>query len=142
MTSTLRQRSASLDDDELATFILVNGSVTEYKTSGKHSGITQKKSNTTPGQWAKPGEIIAIQNIVINGGNFYFGGQLKAYTSGEYYSDNSPEASLVNDALSINSAASYHEEDETLDYWPSYSSLSPLCRGAYLRWRASGRNDV
>jgi tellurite resistance protein len=31
--------------------------------------------------------------------------------------------------------------DETLGYWPSYSSLSKECRGAYLDWLASDRSD-
>ena len=31
--------------------------------------------------------------------------------------------------------------DETLNYWPKYSQLSPACRGAYVDWLASDRND-
>ncbi|QXN27384.1 TerB N-terminal domain-containing protein (plasmid) [Shewanella putrefaciens] len=32
-------------------------------------------------------------------------------------------------------------EDESLGYWPSYSSISPGCRGAYLKWLSSDRSN-
>ncbi len=131
------------DDDELATFTLVNGITVEYSTSCEQPRETAARRNTTPARWIKPGESITIQNIVINNGNFYFGGQLKTYSSREYgyfYNDGS-DASLVNDALPIQSITR-HYEDESLGYWPSFSTLSPRCRGAYLDWLASDRSDA
>uniref|UniRef100_UPI0036D97967 hypothetical protein n=1 Tax=Photorhabdus sp. RM322S TaxID=3342825 RepID=UPI0036D97967 len=92
--------SQAPDDDELATFTFVNGQTVEYSTSREQSRETAARRNTTPARWVKPGESVTIQNIVINHGNFYFGGQLKTYSSGEYgylYNDGS-DASLVNDA--------------------------------------------
>ncbi|WP_244956448.1 TerB N-terminal domain-containing protein [Enterobacter kobei] len=29
-----------------------------------------------------------------------------------------------------------------LGYWPSFATLSPRCRGAYLNWLASDRNNT
>jgi uncharacterized membrane protein YebE (DUF533 family) len=53
------------------------------------------------------------------------------------------EPALVNDSLpaarpSINPTAFY--TDDTLGYWPSYSSLSRECRGSYLDWLATDRS--
>ena len=33
-------------------------------------------------------------------------------------------------------------KDDTLGYWPNYSKLSAKCRGVYLDWLASGRNNT
>jgi hypothetical protein len=32
-------------------------------------------------------------------------------------------------------------QGESMDYWPSYSRISPAARGAYLQWLAGGRAD-
>ncbi|WP_226859407.1 MULTISPECIES: TerB N-terminal domain-containing protein [Enterobacter] len=42
---------------------------------------------------------------------------------------------LVNEAFPI------EPYDELLGYWPSFATLSPRCRGAYLDWLASDRNN-
>lgn len=131
------------NDDELATFSFVNGQAVEYSTTRQPLRESAARSNTTPARWVKPGESITIQNIVIKNGNFYFGGQLKTYSSGEYvylYNDGS-DASLVNDSLSIE-PGSRHYYDESLGYWPTFATLSPRCRGAYLDWLASDRSDA
>lgn len=131
------------DDDELATFSFVNGQAVEYSTSRQPSQENATRRNTTPARWVKPGESITIQNIVIKNGNFYFGRQLKTHSSGEYsylYNDGS-DASLVNDAFPIESM-SRHYYDESLGYWPTFATLSPRCRGAYLDWLVSDRSDA
>ncbi len=135
--------SQASDDDELATFTFINGQTVEYSTSREHSRESAARHNTTPARWVKPEESVTIQNVVINNGHFYFGRQLKTYSSGEYsylYRDGS-DASLVNDALPIESI-SRHYDDESLGYWPSFSTLSSRCRGAYLDWLASDRSDA
>lgn len=141
--SMTNMHSQASDDDELATFTFVNGQTVEYSTSRQPSRESAARSNTTPARWVKPGESVTIQNVAINHGNFYFGGQLKTYSSGEYgylYNDGS-DASLVNDAFPIESM-SRHYYDESLGYWPTFATLSPRCRGAYLDWLASDRSDA
>ncbi|MCL2896381.1 tellurite resistance TerB family protein [Brenneria tiliae] len=141
--SVASMHSQASDDDELATFTFVNGQTVEYSTSREQSRETAARRNITPARWVKPGESVTIQNVVINHGNFYFGGQLKTYSSGEYgylYNDGS-DASLVNDALPIE-YISRHYQDGSLGYWPSFATLSPRCRGAYLDWLASDRSDA
>ncbi|HAT1680508.1 TPA: ATPase [Klebsiella oxytoca] len=135
--------SQASDDDELATFGFVNGQVVEYSTSRQLSQESAARRNTTPARWVRPGESVTVQNVVINHGYFYFGGRLRTHSSGEYahlYNDGS-DASLVNDAFPIE-AMSRHYCDESPGYWPSFATLSPRCRGAYLDWLASDRSDA
>lgn len=142
-SSVTNMHSQASDDDELATFSFVNGQAVEYSASRQPSRESAALSNTTPARWVKPGESITIQNVVINYGYFYFGGRLKTHSSGEYgylYNDGS-DASLVNDAFPIE-PGSQHYYDESLGYWPSFATLSPRCRGAYLDWLASDRSDA
>ena len=130
-------------DDELATFTLVNGQTVEYHNNRESPQETKIGSNASLARWIKPGESVTIKNIVINRGNFYFGGQLKTYSPGEYGNlyNNGSDASLVNDTLPID-YISRHYHDESLGYWPCFSTLSPRCRGAYLDWLASDRSDA
>ncbi|MBA4714500.1 MAG: TerB N-terminal domain-containing protein [Citrobacter pasteurii] len=142
-SSVTNMHSQASEDDELATFSFVNGLAVEYSTSRQPSQESATRRNTTPARWVKPGESIAIQNVVINHGHFYFGGRLKTHSSGEYghlYNDGS-DASLVNDAFPIE-PISRHYYDESLGYWPTFATLSPRCRGAYIDWLASDRSDA
>ncbi|WP_114195689.1 TerB N-terminal domain-containing protein [Edaphovirga cremea] len=138
------QYSHSVDDDDLATFTLIDGQLSEYIAVDRAPTHTTVRENKTKGRWVRPGESVTIQNIVINQGNFYYGGRLKSTHSSNdngYYHDDSTEASLVNDALTI-CAGTRHYEDESLSYWPRFALLSPRCRGAYLDWLASDRCDA
>ncbi|TCL06291.1 TerB N-terminal domain-containing protein [Sodalis ligni] len=140
--NTSSSQLQTLDDDELATFSLVNGLTVEFRSSYGHETNSSAQRNRAPARWINPGENVNIQNIVINRGNFYFGGQTKANLSAKYnnfYNDGS-DASLVSDALSVQTTPK-HYEDDSLGYWPSYSTLSPCGRGAYLDWLASDRSD-
>ncbi len=110
------------DDDDLATFTI------SY-------GYDEKKSkNKTPGKWIKPGETISVKGHGITNGNFYFGGWLPSLDG------YGTEASLVDDSQKIiNQPITY--EDESIGYWPKYICISAKCRGAYLNWLASNRDD-
>jgi tellurite resistance protein len=110
------------DDDDLATFNISYGYDEE------------KSKNKIPGKWTKSGESIEVKGKNINGGNFYYGGQLDSLDG------YGTEASLVDDSLNIEKAPSSFE-DESLGYWPKFISLSPKGRGAYLNWLSSNRND-
>ena len=99
-------------------------------------GFNEAKSkNKKPGKWIKPGESITIKKQTFTGGNFYFGGELGSLDGYE------TEASLVDDSLSIEKKPSTFE-DESLGYWsPSFISLTPKGRGAYLSWLSGNRSD-
>lgn len=110
------------EDDSLATFSISYG----YEE--------EKSKNSAPGKWVKTGEIINVKGLQITGGKFYFGGRLPSLDG--YGS----EASLVDDSLkTVSQPITY--EDESLGYWPKYISISAHCRGAYLNWLASNRDD-
>ncbi len=110
----------SQDDDDFATFTI-------------SVGLDEEKStNSTPGRWADKSEIIDFKGTEIVGGNFYIGGRLKSLDG------YSTESSLIDDSLEIITHP-YTYQDESLGYWPSYISLSPSCRGAYISWLASDR---
>lgn len=94
----------------------------------------EKSSNKIPGKWIKASEAVSVNGHKITGGNFYFGGRLPSLDGYR------TEASLVDDSLETsNQPITY--EDESLRYWPKYISISAGCRGAYLSWLASDRDD-
>lgn len=121
--SGVRGSSSVDDDDGLATFSM-----------GRTSSETPS-SNTTPGRWVRPGEAITVAGHTITGGFFYFGGKL---SSVERYGR---ESSLIDDSLEVKDLH-LNYSDATLGYWPTYDSISPQCRGAYLTWLASDRSSA
>jgi len=49
------------------------------------------------------------------------------------------EPSLIDETLKVYTRPVTYS-DHTLSYWPSYSRISPYCRGAFLSWLGSDRN--
>lgn len=129
------------EDDNLATFTLSGGRNAEYSITATQR---QNFSKTTGAlaRWILPGEVITVGGVEVTGGYFYLGQRMNpvGHNSGGYYDDSS-EASLIDDTLKIY-PTSYIYEDSSLGYWPSYSSLSPEARGAYLSWLTSDRCDT
>ncbi|HBM9250403.1 TPA: TerB N-terminal domain-containing protein [Escherichia coli] len=129
------------EDDNLATFTLSGGRNVEYSITATQR---QNFSKTTGAlaRWILPGEVITVGGVEVTGGYFYLGQRMNpaGHNSGGYYDDSS-EASLIDDTLKIY-PTSYIYEDSSLGYWPSYSSLSPEARGAYLSWLTSDRCDT
>ena len=116
----------------------LSSEVSEYKLEADYSYFRQqdqfeKSINKSSGKWIAPSEKIEINGKLINGGLFYFGGILEGRFEGD------TESSLVDDSFSIENMH-YTFSDDSLRYWPSYNSLSPQCRGAYIDWLASGRD--
>lgn len=134
-------RKDDSEDDDLATFTLDSGRSVEYRVTT----IQRQNSPKTTGslaRWVLPGEVNTVGGVKITDGHFYFGQRMKSagQSMSGYYDDDS-EASLIDDTLKI-SPKPYLYEDNSLGYWPSYSSLSPDARGAYLSWLASDRHDA
>ncbi|MCG2838177.1 TerB N-terminal domain-containing protein [Photobacterium sp. WH77] len=117
------------DDDEFATF-------TVHTSFGREP---EKSPNKKKGRWIGESEQLTIIGRKLNKGLFYFGGVMNSLDGYRL------EPSLIDEERpvskpSINIGSELHT-DETLGYWPSYSSLSKECRGAYLDWLASDRSD-
>ena len=51
-----------------------------------------------------------------------------------------PDASVIDPSLKVASAIHCHVPE--MDYWPSYSNISPTQRRMYLEWLAGGRSDT
>lgn len=124
MARTNRVVAGYDEDDDLATFSISYG----------YGYDEEKSKNKTPGKWVKLGESYSVKEHEIARGGFYFGGLLSSLDG------YGTEASLIDDSLeTVNQPVSF--EDESLGYWPKYISISAECRGAYLNWLASSRDD-
>ena len=128
------------EDDDLATFTLSSGQGVEYRTA-KIQRQNSPKTTGAMARWVLPCEVTIVGGVEITGGYFYLGQRMKppGQSLSGYYDDGT-EASLIDDTLKIYPKP-YLYEDSSLGYWPSYSSLSPDARGAYLSWLASDRRD-
>ncbi len=93
-----------------------------------------KSRNKEPGRWVVSGETIKVDKFEINRGFFYVGGRLNSIDG------YGTEASLVDPTLKINTYSPDYT-GEHMDYWPSYDSITPKSRAAYLEWLASDRSD-
>jgi hypothetical protein len=73
-----------------------------------------------------------VAGFLLPGGMLYIGSALGRYDA--------QEPSLLNANLRI--AKSYVDIEERLvSYWPSFHSISPEARRAYLQWLEGGRRD-
>nr|WP_300011112.1 TerB N-terminal domain-containing protein [Pseudonocardia sp.] len=84
-------------------------------------------------RWIPSGQDMEVGGYAIPGGMLYVGSGLRAATG-------DVEPALIDPALRINK----RNPDlcgQGMDYWPSYSTIPPACRAAYLAWLAGGRSD-
>ncbi len=95
---------------------------------------------SSEGVWVGWQEKATVHDRSIDGGFFY----LAESHSGAFGQDNPSEVVLDKDAA-ISQSLPYALDcykDDSLSYWPSYSKLSVRCRGVYLDWLASSRNNT
>ena len=85
-----------------------------------------------PGAWIPAGETVEVGGVSISGGLVYVGTSLPTPTGGN-------DPCLVDPSKSVASHGDYTERQ--MDYWPSYSEISPSAQRAYLNWLAGGRQD-
>lgn len=111
-------------DDDLINIRIVH--------NGEH--YAEQTKNKEEGRWVKPGEMIEVDKFKISRGFFYVGGQLKSLNGYD------TESSLVDPTLRINVEFPDYS-GELMNYWPSYSHISPESRAAYVEWLASNRNN-
>jgi tellurite resistance protein len=84
--------------------------------------------------WLPDGVRAEIAGIPVLDGMIYVGTALPADSGGQ------PDPALIDPTLPVD----HHHPDlrgESMDYWPSYSRISPAARAAYLQWLAAGRTD-
>jgi tellurite resistance protein len=81
--------------------------------------------------WVPAGKDVTVRGYTVPGGLLYLGHlDLSGSTA---------EPSVIDPTLPIAGPTSCHER--LMSYWPSYSSISPEARAAYLGWLSSGKSD-
>lgn len=83
-------------------------------------------------RWIPHGESVTVGGVEIPGGLLYVG------TAHQRYPEADP--ALINPRLPIASVCP-DLSSRFMGYWPSYSTISPEARKAYLLWLARGRKD-
>ncbi|ELJ8515626.1 tellurite resistance TerB family protein [Vibrio cholerae] len=128
-TQAISVSSYNENDEEFAMFTI-------HTSFGREA---EKSSNKQKGRWIGESEPLTIIGRNLNKGFFYFGGIMNSLDG------YGVEPSLIDEerpaSKSLMKIGAELHTDETLGYWPSYSSLSKECRGAYLDWLASDRSD-
>ncbi len=84
--------------------------------------------------WVPPGREATVAGYAIHGGMLYVGQGLSSITGLRV------EPALIDPSLPVK-RSSPDRTGASMTYWPSYSSISPECRAAYLEWLAMGRRD-
>lgn len=85
-----------------------------------------------PPRWLSEGEYVDIGAWRVSGGLIYVGTAI-------YQSFTRPAPYLIDPTYPVANTGDYQQE--SLPYWPSYDSITPRQRGAYLRWLIHGRRD-
>lgn len=85
-------------------------------------------------RWIGAGESVNVQAFNINAGLFYLGSGVANRDGGVI------SQYVVNPKLPVHSSES-DVTCATMPYWPSYASITPQARRAFLTWMATGRAD-
>lgn len=82
--------------------------------------------------WLPLGQALIVDGRSIPGGAVYVGSNVKSANGGGV------EPALIDPSLKVSwDEPNYH--GALMDYWPSYSTIDPRSRAAYLSWLADGR---
>lgn len=96
------------------------------------SGAAQRRV-ADDARWYGPGERARIAGYDVAGGLLYVGRHLASIAPYR-----GPDPALINPDLPVEKQR-VDWNGEQMPYWPSYTDVAPVCRGAYLRWLAEGR---
>lgn len=83
--------------------------------------------------WVPAGQLVRIGGCPISGGLINVGRELAAVTGG------GPDPALIDPGLGTDHQVADFTR-ANMGYWPSYSTIAPACRAAYLLWLADGRH--
>lgn len=105
------------------------------RTGSTTPSISRPKQSTNLATgWVPPGDTIEIAGLEIRDGMVYAGRGLPSVNG------YGTEPALIDPTLPVN----WRTPDiagHTMDYWPSYETITPQSRAAYLQWLAEGRSD-
>jgi uncharacterized tellurite resistance protein B-like protein len=124
-------QSHSKSEAKVAMVTVTIGSNTSPAPSSSYR-IPDPPAQLVEAQWIPANNPVTVAGVVIPGGFLYVGTHL-------------PTPARINDPCLIDPSkqtASFGDyRQRQMDYWPSYSSIGPAARRAYLRWLAGGRSD-
>ncbi len=103
-------------------------------TPTRGTAVKGSRSMSADDCWVPPGGDATVAGYTIQGGMLYMGQRLSSIAGQSF------EPALIDPSLRVNRSSPDHIGAGMM-YWPSYSSISPECRAAYLDWLATGRRD-
>lgn len=106
-----------------------------YQHSSTRSSYSRKATRTDSDSfWGEQGRTVNVSDYTIPGGMIYLGTGLAASTRFGV------DCALIDPQLPV-SKYNCDYRVRKMDYWPSYSEVSPEARGSYLKWLSKGKND-
>ena len=83
--------------------------------------------------WVPPGESVTVQGRYLADGMVYVGYELRGASPNVAI-----DPALINPRLRVNNRFP-DNTGQMMGYWPSYSTITPASRAAFLDWLAAGR---
>lgn len=125
-------RKATMVERETA---IVHEPVTVYRDppAPRNRKIPPPPAGYGVATWIPAGQPVTIADTAIPGGLVYVGTTLRT-PSGR------PDPALIDPSKKVAARGDYADR-HFMNYWPSYSDISPEARRAYLQWLAGGRKD-
>lgn len=132
LTAPFRSSKPERDDDSYGISVSVSYSDNRSPSIRKQStkAINQQAANS----WVSPSQAVTVKGYLVDAGMIYVGNKLSTITGW------GTEPALINPSLSVKKTACT-DAGENMGYWPNYSEIQAQCRGAYLDWLSTGRNN-
>lgn len=108
------------------------GTTVAYRGPEREADLGRDKAEAGDRLWRPPGESVDLHGARINAGLVYVGSGLPALNG------YGAEPALIDPKLQVDTKR-VDWSGAGLDYWPSYSTIPPGSRAAYLSWLARGR---
>ncbi|MDO9485385.1 MAG: TerB N-terminal domain-containing protein [Actinomycetota bacterium] len=112
----------------------IDESPTIAPTSKAGYQVAAHGGRNSDAQWLGPGQTVQFGKRTLPGGMLYIGTSLFAQNG------YSTEPALINPRLPVDDKRPDWGA-RTASYWPSYDSITPQARSAYLQWLAGGRQQ-
>lgn len=107
---------------------------TSAEVSATDAIVKGTRSASAAECWVPAGREAKVAGYTIQGGMLYIGQGLSSITGLRV------EPALIDPSLPVE-RSSPDRSGSAMTYWPSYSTISPACRAAYLDWLSAGRRD-
>lgn len=127
-------RSAPLAAEASARPAVSGGQSTPTRPAASVVESQRTEPTGATSSWIPPEGEIEIEGYSARGGMVYVGSGLRSI------SGLGPEPALIDPSLKVR-RTNPDRSGSSMTYWPSYSSITPEARAAYLEWLSGGRRD-